>query len=288
MFLLNTTEEILLTVFLVTSMMSIGMQTKGADARSILASRSLLIRALLANFVVVPVLGVVVTLLLPLQPPVTGALILLACTPGGLSAIQFTSKVKGRASLAAGMLFLLSLLALFVSPLILMLLLPGDVPLVIPYGRALLHFVVLLILPLLAGMLWLARMPESAGKLSKGVALAGVVAFIAFMVATSSARNAAAVDIGLPAVGSMLLFIVVSMVIGWFMGGPTRETRRILATSTSMRNAILCLVIAESSSPGHAVLLPLIAFSLLMVPPNMLYTIYGAVQARREARKSPQ
>ena len=152
---------------------------------------------------------------------------------------------------------------------------------VIPYGSALLVFLVLLIVPLLAGMLWLAKMPGLAMKLSKVVALAGAVAFVAFMVATGSFRKAAAVEIGLTAVGTLLLFILLSMTVGWFMGGPTRETRQILATSTGMRNAILCIAIAESSSPGHAVLFPLIAFSLLMVPPNMLFTIYGAVQAKR-------
>ena len=103
MFLMNTREAILLIVFLATSMLSIGMQTKGSDVRSIMASRGTLARALLANFVVVPILGIAIALLLPLQPQVSGALVLLACTPGGLSSIQFTSKVKDRASLAAGM-----------------------------------------------------------------------------------------------------------------------------------------------------------------------------------------
>jgi len=286
MFLLNTTEKLLILVFFVSSMLSIGMQTHVSDLRSLLASRGVLLRTLLANFLVVPIVGVVIALLLPLQPHVAGALVLLACTPGGPSAIQFTSQVKGSAAMAGAMLGLLSLLAVFVSPLILKLVLPGNVQMVIPYGNALLSFLVFLLLPLLAGMLLLGQAPGAAPKLSKLLALAGIVAFVAFMVVTGDARKAATGEIGLTAVGAMLLFIFASMAVGWFMGGPTRDSRQVLATSTSMRNAALCLAIVEASAPGHAILVPLIAFSLLMVPTNMLFTVYNKIQAKRKAKKT--
>jgi BASS family bile acid:Na+ symporter len=135
-------------------------------------------------------------------------------------------------------------------------------------------------------MLLFDKAQPAAAKLSKPLALLGLVTFVAFMVVTGDFRKAAAGEIGLVAVGAMLLFIAVTMLIGWFMGGPTRDLRQILATSTSMRNAALCVAIVESSSPGHPVLVPLIAFSLLMVPTNMLFTLFFAVQAKLKARKA--
>ena len=286
MFLLNTTEKILIVVFFVSTMLSIGLQTHISDLRSLLASKGIFVRTLLANFVIVPIIGIVLALLLPLQPHVAGALMLLACTPGGWSAVQFSSQVKGSSPLAGAMLGLLSLLALFVSPMILWLVLPGNVQMVLPYTSALLTFLVFLLLPLLVGMFLLGRVPGAATKLSKPLALAGVVAFVGFMVVTGDARKAAMGEIGMAAAGAMLLLIFASMTVGWFMGGPGRESRQILATSTSMRNAALCLAIIESSAPGHPAEVPLIAFSLLMVPPNMLFTIYRTVQAKRKAWKS--
>jgi BASS family bile acid:Na+ symporter len=104
------------------------------------------------------------------------------------------------------------------------------------------------------------------------------------MVMSGSWRKEAAAQIGGTAVGAILLLIFVSMVIGWFMGGPDHDTRQVLATSTSMRNAALCFGIAEATQPGHPVLVPLIAFSMLMVFPNMLFTVYHAVRAKRRAR----
>jgi BASS family bile acid:Na+ symporter len=286
MFLLNTTEKLLILLFFITTMLSIGMQTRVSDLRFLVASRGFLVRTLLANFLAAPIAGVAIALLLPLQPQVAGALVLLACTPGGLSAIQFTSKVKGHAHLAGATLFLLSLVAVFISPVILRLVLPGKVEIVMPHGRVLLFFVAYLLIPLLAGMFLIDRKPRIAAKLSKLMGLVGVVAFVAFMVVTGAARRVAAGEVGMVAVGAMLLFILVSLAVGWFMGGPTHEFRRILATSTSMRNAALCLAIVESSSPGHAVIVPLIAFSLLMVPPNMLFTVYHAIMEKRRAKRA--
>ncbi len=283
---LGTTARVLVLTFLVASMLSLGMQTALSDLRSLVASRSFLLRALLANFLVIPILGMALVLLLPLQPHVAGALLLLACTPGGLSAIQFTGQVKGNAASAVAVMCMLAVLAVFVSPLILKLLLPADVRMAIPYGGALLFFLVFLLIPLLGGMLLLSKLPGAAMKLSKLAALVGAVAFVGFMVVTGSARQMAVGEIGTVAVGAMLLFIALSMAVGWFIAGSARDSRRILATATSMRNAALCLAIVESSAPGHAVLVPLIAFSLLMVPTNMLFSIYNAVQAKRRKREA--
>jgi len=76
------------------------------------------------------------------------------------------------------------------------------------------------------------------------------------------------------------------MVIGWFMGGPVREQRQLLATVTSMRNAAVCLAIARQMPSGGALMTPLIAFSLLMVPPNTLLSLYSAIRARRAAGRT--
>lgn len=267
-------------IFLVTAMLSIGMQTRLTDLRSLALSGNFVFRTMLANFLVVPILGIAVAWLFPLQPHVAGALLILACTPGGLGALQFTSRVESGAPLASATLFLLSLTAVLISPLILEIVLPGNIELVMPYGRVLFFLVVFLIVPLFAGMVVLGRMPGAAPKVSRIAGVVSVIVFIAFMVVTGSKRQAAAGEIGGIAVLAMLVFIVLSIAVGWFLGGPTREFRRISATASSMRNAALCLAVVQASAPGHPVMVPLIAFSLLMVPPNMLFAIYIVVRAR--------
>jgi len=70
---------------------------------------------------------------------------------------------------------------------------------------------------------------------------------------------------------AMLLLLLVSMLIGWLIGGPDRETRRILATSTGMRSVIVVLYIARYCFPGTNVYMIPIVYLSLMVPTNLLF-----------------
>jgi BASS family bile acid:Na+ symporter len=79
----------------------------------------------------------------------------------------------------------------------------------------------------------------------------------------------------------MVLLIIGSMIIGWFLGGPQRDNRRILATGTSMRNVALCAVIAIESFPGTKVDIALVAFSALMVTPNSFLALYDNYREKR-------
>lgn len=282
MFLMDSLSKTLILAFLITSMLGVGMQATMKDLRSLLASKGLLFRSLLANFVAVPIIGIVLVKVLPLKPEAATALLILACTPGGISALQFTTKVKGEKFFAGATGFLMSFLAVFLSPVLLTLALPGDISVVVPYGRALLFVVVFLLLPLVAGMLVSYRAESLAGKLSKLFSIASVVLFIAVVLLIRAERKEAMNAIGQEVLLSMLLFIVLSMVTGWLMAGRLKEARPVLATVTGIRNIALGLLIALKTFPDPAVQTHLVAFSVLMVPPNILLALYGAIRSRKK------
>lgn len=287
MFLLDTFQKVLFLLFLVLSMLSIGMQTGMHNLRAVFAARGLLARALLVNFVVVPAVGTAIVLLLPLDPPAAAALLILAYTPGGPSALQFTKQAEGTTALAGVLTFLLTLLAVFISDWLLRLVLPEGIQPVVPRWGAMIYLKAYFLLPLVAGMLLFSWQPGLAAKLARPIALTGAVSFFAFMVYTGGARREAMAEIGGIALGAMLIFFLLSLVAGWVLGGPARESRQVVATATSMRNVALCLAVANATPQGHAVIVPLVAFSLLMVPPNFLFTMYCALRARRKNRKPP-
>ena len=280
--------RILALVFLLTAMLSIGLQTTPGGLRSLMGSKGLLIRSLLANFVVVPAIGILLAKTLPLRPEAAAALLLLACTPGGISALQFTAKIKGASLFAGASAFLLSFLAIFLSPALLALVLPDEISVVIPYGRALLFVVVFLLLPLVAGALVRNRWERPAEKLSKLCTIVSTIIFIVVVVLLTGVKKEAMNTFGKEALLFMLAFIIFSMAVGWFMGGPAKETRPVLATVTGMRNIALCLLIALDTFTDPAVQTPLVAFSALMVPPNMLLMVYMLIRSRKAARKSPE
>ena len=54
------------------------------------------------------------------------------------------------------------------------------------------------------------------------------------------------------------------MLIGWLIGGPDRESRRVIATSTGMRSVIVVLYVARHCFPGTNVyMIPLVYLSLM-------------------------
>jgi BASS family bile acid:Na+ symporter len=118
------------------------------------------------------------------------------------------------------------------------------------------------------------------------VALLAAVAFPAAIVLTMATKSAATRAVGAPALVAMLLLVLGGMVIGWLLGGPARDTRRVLATSTGMRNIVVALLIALNSYRGTDVNVAILAFSALMVPPNLLFTFYQDRQARKRAAEA--
>jgi len=61
------------------------------------------------------------------------------------------------------------------------------------------------------------------------------------------------------------------MFVGWFIGGPDPESRRVMATSTSMRSVIVVLYVARFCFPRTSIYMIPIVYLSLMVPTNLLF-----------------
>jgi hypothetical protein len=94
-------------------------------------------------------------------------------------------------------------------------------------------------------------------------------------------RQAAARAIGGTGVAAMLILILGSMIIGWVMCGPERDKREILASTTGMRNVPICLLIALKLFPDRAVDIPILAFLLLVIPVNFLFTAFNIISNKK-------
>jgi bile acid:Na+ symporter, BASS family len=274
--------------FLIATMVSIGLQVTLPELRHALSDRRLLLRAVLVNFLLVPLLALLLVWVLPLSVDVSVALLLLAVSAGGPNAIQFTSKIKGGLANAAALLFILSLLSVPLAPVLGQALLSTGRSLDFPAGRALAGLLLYLLLPLLAGLAVHRLQPRLAGLVAKPLMLLGTLAFVVVVVRTMAVKKEAMAALEQPELLAMLALIVGSMLLGWLFGGPARETRRVLATTTGMRNAAIALLIALRSFSGTDVDAVVVACTALMIPINMIYTIAatirGAVAAKAQAR----
>ena len=272
-------------IFLTTTMAAIGLKVTSAELVSAFRDRSLMARSLVVNLILVPLVGLLLVTIVPLSQDAKVGILLLAVTPGGLNAIQFTSKTKDALCYAASLLFILTLLSVLLSPVIASFMLPVSTSFSLRYETIIRILFLGVLLPLLAG-LGVHRVSKRVAQiLSKPVAIIGTVFFVMVIVRLLAQRKQAMATLSKTELAAMIGFILITMIIGWLFGGPSIETRRVLATATSMRNAALCFIMATRGFPDTNVIVTVVAFSGLMIFPNMLFTVYELVKEKR--RRTP-
>lgn len=271
-------------VFLIGTMAGLGLQVAPAQLVNTLRNGRLIARALVANCVVAPLLGVLAATTLPLSEDVRSAILLVSLAPGGVAAVQFTSKARESLSYAAALELVLAAAALLVAPLWLMALFGPALPLPVPpIGEILSRLVPLLFLPLAIAVGIRSQWPRVAKRLELPVVSIGSLAFIANVAFTGSAKSAAVSAMTLVDGGAMLGLVACLMALGWALGGPARADRRVLASATSFRNIAMCLVVAVHWFPDRSIDAAVLAFSLLMIPPNVALMLYESFRAKKAA-----
>lgn len=283
--MLSLTNKILFLTFVTTSMLAIGMQVDKQKLLLVLQQKKLLLKSLIANFIVIPLVGFMFVKIFQMQSAIEIAFILLACSPGGLSAIQFISKTKDELAYAGEIVFLLLSLSIFISPLMIELLLPSKLELAIPYFQAFWTIILFLLLPLIIGIWLYEKYKNIANKLAKPLAIVGTSVFIIFILITLEERQSAIKSLSVSTLSLIVIFILLTMLIGWLMGGPKKNTRQILASASSMRNSALALLIVTSAFSDIKYELAVVAFSALMILPNMIFTIVMILRQRKSINR---
>jgi bile acid:Na+ symporter, BASS family len=273
-------------VFLVSTMLAIGMAVTGLEIEAVFRNRRLVILAFAGNLVLVPLLGLCVTSALRFDRDTAAAILLLAAAPGGLTAVQFTGKVKGGLALAAVMAFALTVVAIPLSPLAARVVLPHEKWASVPYARVGAIVALCVVLPLAVGFALRKPLGHMARKAIVALLVISNLSFVATIIATARLKKEAMRTLGPPVIAGLLILILGSMAIGWLLGGPERGSRRVMAIATSMRNAGLCLMVVEQSFPDTRMDAVVTAFMGLMVPPNMLFAVYHAIRDWRMAKKA--
>jgi predicted Na+-dependent transporter len=263
---------LLLNFFVAVVMFSIGLRTSGGELLNILRDRALFTRTLLANCVLIPALGYLLVHIFPLTPETRIGILLLAAIPGTPIALQFTRLAKTRLAFAAALTFVLSLVSLAITPLAIKVMPEAMERNERPVLLLIANIALYIALPLCAGLWAAQRVPKIGPKLELPLGLLASVVFVFLMWETRLVRREAFDAIrGGGAIWAMLLLLLLSMLIGWLIGGPDRETRRVLAISTGMRSVIVVLYIARYCLPGTNVYMVPIVYLSLMVPTNLLF-----------------
>ena len=271
--------KFLMYLFVVVYMLSVMLETTHGEVVTMLKDRHRMGLALLANLVVVPILGFVLVRLLDLRPEIRIGVMMLAISPGGLFALQFARISKGNRVFAVALVIVLCVSAILITPLVAHWLFPRAGAEVGPFAWIVSLFLLFLLLvaaPLLAGRALQRQFPELAPKLGRWLGLLSIAIFIIAALLSGRFKNPAIKALGADGIIAIVVLTVVCWVVGWTLGGPEIRNRKVLAISTAMRNFGICVPLAVYYFPGTEVLAPILAFSGISIPMNMVFALVTA------------
>jgi len=260
-------SAVLLT-FVVTNMLAMGMSLGLKQIVAPLRDLRLVMRALLANIVLAPIIAYLVGLLPGVQPSLRVSLLLLASAAGSPTLPKLVEIARGNLAMAVSTTVLLMAITVLSMPLLLALTLPSvsvDVPAIA--GLLILYT----LLPLVAGLMLRAWCEAAAGYLAPIFNRISTLCLVAAMILTPVVHFQVMKELFLgAAVLAGLFFIVLATGFGWLLGGTDRAVRTVLCLGTAQRNIAAAVVVATQNfaDPGilGTVILVTVASWTIIVP----------------------
>ena len=258
--------SILCTVF------GFGLRATAQDLLYLVRRPGLLLRSLIAVFLIMPVVAVVLDRTFDFRPTVEVVLVALALSPVPPLLPKKETKLGGNASYALGLMAMLSLLSIVLVPLSMQILgwLVGRSFGMAPGAIARIALVAA-ILPLVAGMSVRALLPGIADRIEKPVGLvARVLLPVAVLVLVAGSWQAIWAAVGDGAILAIVAFVVAGLLAGHLMGGPDPDHSVVLALSSACRHPAIALSIAAANFPDErfegTILLYLIVNAIVGIP----------------------
>lgn len=260
--------NILVTIALIEMMVLIGLRVKFADIVSTSRNWTLVARAAVANYLLVPSLTVVLLLLFGVNAMVTAGFLVLAVCPGAPYGPPFAGIARADVPEAVGLMVILAASSAILSPLLLRVLLPwaagGEAPKIDSFGIVGVLLITQL-LPLMVGLVTRHWRPQLAERLIGPFALASKILNLSVVGLILATQFHMLSEIRVRGFVGMLMLLAGSLIIGWLAGTPSRDNRKTMALTTSLRNVGLGLVIVTGNFAGTQAVSATLAYGIVEV-----------------------
>ena len=259
--LLNKVATTALLGFVVTSMMEMGVGFTVGQIIDALRDVRLVLLALLANFVAMPLGALALDKMLRLDEPLGVGLLLLGAAAGAPFLPKLTELAKGNLPFAVGIMVLLAIGTVGYLPLVLPLLLPGVT---VNSGKIAGWLFLLTLLPLAAGLALRTQYGEVAARVKPVLDWVSNIILVPMVLLLAVANIDKIFHIfGTRGILAGFLLIGLGFGIGWMIGGPSGDRRRALALGTGQRNVAAALVVASESFSDPSVVIMVIVVTIV-------------------------
>jgi bile acid:Na+ symporter, BASS family len=251
--------------FVLSSMLAMGL---GLTIREIIAplrNVRLILLSLVANFVLMPFVAIALARMLRLDEALGVGLLLLGTAAGAPFLPKLAQIAKGNLAFAVGLMVLLMVITVGYLPIVLPSLLPGVSVNPVQIARSLF---LLMLLPLAGALAVKAKFPAAAARAKPVLDRISNLSLILLIVLLTVVNVKSVLAVfGTGAILAGLLFLAAGYGIGWVLGGPAADTRRVLGLATSQRNIAAALVVSGQSfdDPNVVVMVVVVAIVGLLI-----------------------
>ena len=268
MTILTVVTQLAGLVFVVASMLSMGLSLTVPQIIEPLKNVKLVVMALIANFILVPLIAILLIKIVPLlfgQFPQDAsiAFILLATAAGAPFLPKLAQLAKGNIAFSVGLMVLLMVATIFFLPLALPLLLPGVE---VDSWEIAKSLIITMLVPLGIGLFIKARYADVAPGLQKTFGQASNTALLLMMgVLLVVNFNTVLSTIGTGVIIAGAIFYLLAVLAGNVLAlGSDKSTKNVMGLGTGQRNISAAFVVAAGNFADRPdVMIALIVLALV-------------------------
>lgn len=271
--------------FVVTSMFSLGLGMTIRDILEPLKNIRLILMALLASFVIVPVVAFALTRILSLEQDLAVGVLLMSTVAGAPLVIKASEVARGDMRFAGALVVLQVVATVIYLPFALPLLIPG---IEVDTVAVAMPLILQILLPLAAGLLMNYRYDEEAEMTRPIMSEISNISLALMIVLNLVNVDDILALLGTGSILAVLIVIVGGFVVGYFVGGPEVKTRRVLSIGTGQRNYAAAFVLATGNFADRPnVFLLLLAASLISMVLVMIVAGEFGKRAKSKETSAP-
>lgn len=274
--------SVLLPLALAVVMLGMGLSLIPEDFRRITRYPRAVALGTLCQVLLLPLIGLLITLLVPMQPEIAAGLMILAICPGGPSSNLITYLARGDVALSVTLTAVSSCITVFTIPLFANLALQhvlGEATsITLPIGKTILQIFLVTLLPTAIGMAFRQQFPSTARRLEKQMSRLAL-GLLALIIALLLIKEGSKLPGFLVQVGVGVLLLNLGAMLAGFSAGklcrlpPAQQI--CIAIEVGIQNGTLAIAIAASLLNNADMAIPAAAYSLVMYPSGLAAIVYG-------------
>ena len=250
-------------VYVISGMLALGLSQTVKQIIEPLKNVRITISAIVASYILIPLLAALIARLFGLEPTLRYGLMLLAMAAGAEAGPIFTAKSNANVSLAGGILAMSIPITIIYIPFMIGVFLP-DVE--VDVKHMVMKLVLTIVVPLLLGLFIRSRFEKVAHTVEKYLHTISRLFMVLLLLTLIGLYYKPFIGLlGTYTILAGLIYIVAAFAIGYLLGWPERSTMLAMGYMHGARNASVAVIVASSAFSDQPNVMLMIATMVILM-----------------------